>query len=316
MKPKTLLLGRLPGMRWAPHDIPSSEPSSSKPKSRNPFSLKSSTLDNVTPRPRKSSKPISFRSKPNVQMDAHTHAQQQSLFFALLPIELRRIVYDYVMGEEVVHMTLSTKRRYGHFVCDDEHVGGKQGRQCGCRVLVGGRRGARLDTACINLSRTCKLIYSEAISHLYRPHVFSLLHITHLLYLPSSLSQPRLNSIRTLHLRWAIRALPYLRRGPANRIAYREDTANWERGWQIIAGMEELRNLFVVLLDPSPQQLWERSWLELQDMLLESVKDVKRPREAVVVLPYPSCGTEWDSADSSVTLRSPIGGIVDQDDQD
>ncbi|KAA8621844.1 hypothetical protein PtrV1_06345 [Pyrenophora tritici-repentis] len=269
MKPKTLLLGRLPGMRWAPHDIPSSEPSSSKPKSRNPFSLKSSTLDNVTPRPRKSSKPISFRSKPNVQMDAHTHAQQQSLFFALLPIELRRIVYDYVMGEEVVHMTLSTKRSY-----------------------------------------------SEAISHLYRPHVFSLLHITHLLYLPSSLSQPRLNSIRTLHLRWAIRALPYLRRGPANRIAYREDTANWERGWQIIAGMEELRNLFVVLLDPSPQQLWERSWLELQDMLLESVKDVKRPREAVVVLPYPSCGTEWDSADSSVTLRSPIGGIVDQDDQD
>ncbi|KAL7778233.1 hypothetical protein CFE70_004910 [Pyrenophora teres f. teres 0-1] len=250
MKPKALLLSRLPGIRWAPHDIPSSEPSSSKPKSRNPFSLKSSTLDNVTPRPRKSSKPISFRSKPNVKMDARAHTQQQSLFFALLPIELRRIVY------------------------------------------------------------------SEAISHLYRPHIFSLLHITHLLYLPSSLSQPRLNSIRTLHLRWAIRALPYLRRGPANRIAYREDTANWERGWQIIAGMEELRNLFVVLIDPSPQRLWEISWLDLQDLLLESVKDVKRPKEAVVVLPYPSCVTEWDSADSCVTLRSPIDGMVDQAEQD
>ncbi|KAK1913943.1 hypothetical protein P3342_007189 [Pyrenophora teres f. teres] len=316
MKPKALLLSRLPGIRWAPHDIPSSEPSSSKPKSRNPFSLKSSTLDNVTPRPRKSSKPISFRSKPNVKMDARAHTQQQSLFFALLPIELRRIVYDYVMGEEAVHLTLSTKRRYSHFVCDDEHIGTEQGRQCWCRVLVGGKKGLRLDRACTSLLRACKLVYSEAISHLYRPHIFSLLHITHLLYLPSSLSQPRLNSIRTLHLRWAIRALPYLRRGPANRIAYREDTANWERGWQMIAGMEELRNLFVVLIDPSPQRLWEISWLDLQDLLLESVKDVKRPKEAVVVLPYPSCVTEWDSADSCVTLRSPIDGMVDQAEQD
>ena len=80
--------------------------------------------------------------------------------------------------------------------------------------------------------------------------------------------------------------------------------------------MEELRNLHVVLIDPSPQQLWERSWLELEDVLLESVREVKRPKEAIVVLPYPSCATEWDSGDSCVVLRSPTGGTVDQDDQD
>jgi hypothetical protein len=84
--------------------------------------------------------------------------------------------------------------------------------------------------------------YSEFIPHLYRPHAFSLLHITHLLYLPSSLPPQRLAQIRTLRLRWAIRALPFLRRGPSQRLAYYEDTANWVRGWGIIAGMEGLRD--------------------------------------------------------------------------
>jgi len=157
-------------MRWAPHDIPSSEPSSSKPKSRNPFSLKSSTPDHVATRPRKSFKSVNSRSKYNVEVDARAHAQQQqSLFFARLPIELRRIVYEYVMGEEVVHLTLSTKRRYGHFVCDGVEEGSGRGKQCTCRVLVGGRKGSRLDGACISLLRACKLMYVSNSLFGYRP---------------------------------------------------------------------------------------------------------------------------------------------------
>jgi len=171
MKPKDLLLGRLPGMHWAPHDIPSSEPSSSKPKSRNPFSLKSSTPGHVTTRPRKPFKSVNSRSKSDVGVDARTHAQQQqqSLFFARLPIELRRIVYEYVIGEEVVHLTLSTKRRYGHFVCEGVEEGSGRGKQCTCRVLVGGRKGARLDGACINLLRACRLMYAVQLP-LRNPH--------------------------------------------------------------------------------------------------------------------------------------------------
>ena len=98
-----------------------------------------------------------------------------------------------------------------------------------------------------------KYRHAEAIPHLYRSHTFSLLHITHLLCLPTRIPSQRLNSIRRLRLRWAIRALPYLRRGPSHRLAYREDTANWERAWGIIAGMQGLRDLFVVLVDPSAQ---------------------------------------------------------------
>jgi hypothetical protein len=156
--------------------------------------------------------------------------------------------------------------------------------------------------------------YYEALPHLYRPHVFSILHLTHLLFLPTRLPQPNLDAIRTLRLRWAIRALPYLRRGPKKSIAYGEDTANWERGWGIIAGMKGLRDLCVVLSDPSPWDMWERSWLDLEELLLRPVKEVTGPGCFELVLPFKRCRTDWDMGESRVVLRRPEGGGEEDED--
>jgi hypothetical protein len=147
--------------------------------------------------------------------------------------------------------------------------------------------------------------YSEAIPHLYKPHTFSLLHATHLLCLPSRTPQQRLDSIRTLRLRWAIRALPYLRRGPAHRLAYHEDTMNWEKGWAILASMQGLRDLHVVITDPSPQHMWESNWLELETLLLEPVRKVVLPRRFELVLPYAGCDVKRNMGESRVRLRRP-----------
>jgi hypothetical protein len=253
------------------------------------------------------------------------------MFFARLPLEIRKMVYEYVMGEETVHLTIGAKKRFGHFVCEGE--GDVEEKECGCRVLVGGKEGERLDGACMSLVRVCRRMYvldvmqrgawianemvnrySEAIPHLYRAHTFSLLHVTHLLYLPARMPQQRLNSIRTLRLRWAIRALPYLRRGPSQSLAYREDTLSWERGWSIIASMSGLRDLYVVLLDPSPQDMWERNWVELEEQLLRPVRDVTRPDCFELMLPFASCNTEWDMGGSRVVLRKPEGNLVEEDD--
>lgn len=144
--------------------------------------------------------------------------------------------------------------------------------------------------------------------HLYNPHTFSLLHITHLLYLPSRLPQPRLNAMRTLRLRWTVRALPYFRRtSNAKHYAYPEDTANWEKAWEILAGMEGLKDLRVVLLDPSRDGIWEGHWLELEHLLLEPVKKVVRPRCFEIMLPYATCGLDWDMGESRCVLRRPEG---------
>jgi hypothetical protein len=158
MKPKGKFFSLLPGMRWVPHDIPSDEPSASKPKTRNPFSLRSSAPDYTTLRPRKST--ISLTMEPDSELDARTHAQGQSMFFGRLPIELRRMVYEYVMCEEIVHLTLSTKRKFGHFICDSTEGGEEvNDRECGCRVLVGGRKGIRLGSGGERMVRVCRRMY-------------------------------------------------------------------------------------------------------------------------------------------------------------
>jgi hypothetical protein len=99
--------------------------------------------------------------------------------------------------------------------------------------------------------------------------------------------------------------LPYLRRRTENRLAYREDTANWEKGWSILAGMAGLRELYVVLIDPSPHDIWESSWKDLEEQLLRPVKQVRAPSWFELVLPFASCRTDWDMGDCVVVLRRP-----------
>lgn len=144
--------------------------------------------------------------------------------------------------------------------------------------------------------------------YLYAEHIFSILHINHLLTLPKRLPQQRLNTIRHLRLRWSIRALPYLRHGSSTKFAYHEDTETWERGWSLLAGMQGLETLHVVLIDPSLQGIWERNWLELEAQLLEPVKKVVKPKEFRMIMPYASCELERDMGKSCVVLKKPNNG--------
>jgi hypothetical protein len=172
-KPKKLLFGLVPSMRWIPHDIPSLE-ASQKPKIRNPFSLKTSAPDHGVMRARKAS--LWIPEEGDVDGDGECmHAQDQSMFFARLPIELRRMVYQFVVGGESVHLTLSTKRRFGHFICDDTPLSLDQSdelekKECACRVLVGGRKSARLDCGGVAMVRCCRRMYVLS-SPLYSPHI-------------------------------------------------------------------------------------------------------------------------------------------------
>jgi hypothetical protein len=80
---------------------------------------------------------------------------------------------------------------------------------------------------------------------------------------------------------------------------------NWEKSWNILAGMKGLRNLQVVLIDPSPQGIWEANWSELEDELLQPVKNVVSPSWFELVLPFASCRTDWDMGESMVVLKRP-----------
>ena len=59
--------------------------------------------------------------------------------------------------------------------------------------------------------------------------------------------------------------------------------------------------------------MWEPSWLQLEQQLLQPVKDVIRPRWFELMLPYASCGIEWDMGNSNVMLRRPEGEAVEEE---
>jgi hypothetical protein len=68
-------------------------------------------------------------------------------------------VYEFVVGGEVVHLTFGARKRFGHFVCEGSGEAGKNrdevGRECGCRVLVGGRGGGKRVDGCIGMVGSC-----------------------------------------------------------------------------------------------------------------------------------------------------------------
>jgi hypothetical protein len=67
--------------------------------------------------------------------------------------------------------------------------------------------------------------------------------------------------------------------------------------------MVGLRELFVVVVDPSPNRVWERHWGELEEELLTPVKEVIGPRRFEIVLPYGSGEVGWDMGECRVVFR-------------
>ena len=85
--------------------------------------------------------------------------------------------------------------------------------------------------------------------------------------------------------------------------------------------MQKLRDLVVIISDPSPNEIWEASWLSLEGKLLEAVKEVKvggggRNGWFELWLPYASCRTDWDMGDCKVVLRKPEGEGEEDDEEE
>lgn len=89
--------------------------------------------------------------------------------------------------------------------------------------------------------------------------------------------------------------------------------------------MKGLQSLKVTLVDPSAQDIWETSWLELEATIMEPIKKVRlqacrdpalRDRAMCeegfeLTLPYVSCDVGRDMGGSGVRLRRP-GDVVEQ----
>lgn len=176
------LANLIPTTRWVPHDIeqdPGTHSSSGKrPKdssnirrdhsqSQSQSQPASSKVRQFLSRPTRPSKPsygpflrrrtstLSIIGDANDEIASRTYAQGQSLFFAALPAELRRMVYELVVGQETLHLVFA-KRKFGHFVCEGTEKEGGEEYDCGCKILVGGAKGARVAGRCLGMMAVCR----------------------------------------------------------------------------------------------------------------------------------------------------------------
>lgn len=148
----------LPTMRWVPHDIERPAPSKKeKERPKRPILGRKGDPNHGTLKHRKSV--ISFSSEFDGESDASAHMQIQSAFFAQLPIEIRKIIYEYVVGEEIVHLVFA-KKKFGHFLCPSQN----QGVECTCKVLVGGTQCKQLNGSCVKMLTTCRRMQVTLIS--------------------------------------------------------------------------------------------------------------------------------------------------------
>jgi hypothetical protein len=69
--------------------------------------------------------------------------------------------------------------------------------------------------------------------------------------------------------------------------------------------MKGLKSLRVALVDPSAQDIWENSWLELEAAIMQPVKRVQVEGEFEVTLPYASCDVDRDMGACKVRLQRP-----------
>lgn len=176
-----------------------------------------------------------------------TSQQTQCAFLTALPLDVRVIVYDMVLGGETYHISAaSPKDRIRSFACQvpqriNEHVHGE------CHVPL--RTGSR---QLLSLLYTCRKIYSETVEILYKTNTFEFTQTFCAMRLLKIMLPPqRLGSIRRLR---------YYMRIPRHPTLNSRSKRDWDDLWQFFAtelsGVQHL-HIRLAMLQPMEAQIRE-----------------------------------------------------------
>jgi hypothetical protein len=221
-----------------------------------------------------------------------TSSQSQSSLLARLPVEVRQLVWREVIGGHVLHVARAHKRLLA-INCAEHYSSKLPTRYHGCWGSTSGwiqlgttpgfylsaRGGHSAKPAnLLPLLQTCRTIYSETISMLYRDNVFDINHVDTLLYLRQSVLPDRLGQIRTLNLIWDFK-------WPLRICSAPYDVATWREACRVLAGCTGLQELSIFLSggDLMPGLDKKERW----QPLLEPLMLIKAARSFFVFLPWP-----------------------------
>lgn len=168
------------------------------------------------------------------------HPQPRCRLFTTIPLEIRQLVFELVLGGNVLHLTHIDKRIVHHRYPIPENTPDNEGRLREIAISTPPealKRMADDKFSCTSLSllHTCHVIYVEAIEILYRANIFSMSSPLVLPYLHDyTLRYQHLNQIQHLQLHWMYLPDPEKQSG---RIYEPRDFQTWERFWGLVANL-------------------------------------------------------------------------------
>lgn len=150
--------------------------------------------------------------------DQSCHDQPNSGFLSKLPLDVRMLIYDLVLGGSTIHVSAGDNHsRIYHFICQvpdritQSQIHGQCHQLSIQRPSSAPREQYKQATGFLPLLVTCRQVYSEAINTLYNSNTFEFTQIhTAFRFLTRMIPQPRLPAIRHLVLKMAVPRHPHL----------------------------------------------------------------------------------------------------------
>ncbi|KAF2497358.1 hypothetical protein BU16DRAFT_312382 [Lophium mytilinum] len=256
--------------------------------------------------PLRSPSPIYYNDQPPLRRRYQRTLIQDACLLFRLPLELRTIVYEYVLGGWTLQP--ARNKTTGQLHLETAHFPGVKctfppPRRCPCNTgtLRPYCRCTRELTAervwhcrlhCINRSSrciafqissllTCRAIYSEAIDIIYERNTFTITDIGVLLAMQKLVPPHRLQKIRTLTLQSG--DISFFSMGWVARVHGTAATSDllerlqprfsprykvWEQGCAVLAGMSGLRRLVVDIDNATAQSSQEASKVGIMEPLI------------------------------------------------
>ncbi|KAK4897095.1 hypothetical protein LTR27_004988 [Elasticomyces elasticus] len=190
----------------------------------------------------------------SVEISEQSYEQTNSAFFSKLPLDIRMIIYEMVLGYKVIHIESATPQsRIYHLVCNRPSAINEPNHQCHAlstqRPSSAPREDYKEPSGLLPLLATCRRVYSESIRILYAANTFQFTsNHAAFRFLKTMIPSHRAQSIR--HFRMIMR-LPH--HPNMNSRSKRDWLALWEFFTNEMSGLQSLYLKLMMLHDTQEQ---------------------------------------------------------------
>lgn len=182
------------------------------------------------------------------------------------------------MADETIHI-IRLRKKLRHVECAKKQRSGVTcwGMSSVDGTLIRDLEKKLLGRGLLNMLRTCRRVYTEAIGILYSRNTFDVNGPETMISLSQTLLPDRLNAIRSLQLTWAFFHLAHTVHD-GDKILLAGDEALWKVCWAIVGGMKGVRDVRI-WLSMSPAVEAAR---KPEEELLEPLKEIGRKKRIEV----------------------------------